>query len=102
MKIANPRTGTVHELHINDEKGVVEGYTETQHIPDHVFSEARELAARFNHPRRNTQNHFRHVGRIPAGIYEELKKKGIADNKVKMMKWLEDNRAFLVHTKDRL
>lgn len=102
MKISNPLTGTTHELHIDDDKGVVEAYTETQIVPDNIFSEAREIAEMNRRQRPNSQAHWRHIGRIPSGIYEELKRKGIARDKVKMMKWLEDNRAFLVHTKDRL
>lgn len=102
MKIKNPVTGTTHELHIDDEKGVVEAYTETQIVPDQIFSEAREIAEMNKRQRPNTQAHWRHIGRIPAGVYEDLKARGIARDKVKMMRWLEQNRAFLVHYKDTL
>jgi hypothetical protein len=42
---------------------------------------------------------WHHVARIPLAIYEDLMRKGIADDPARLKKWLDnpDNRAFRSH-----
>jgi len=101
MKVNNPVTGTTTELVFDDEKNVVEGFKEEQVLPDAALQEARELAERIS-KRPHTQSHMRHVGRIPATIYHRLREQGIAQDKRKLMRWLEENKRFLITTKDRI
>ncbi len=99
FKIANPVTGTTHKVILGPNGNPV-SYVETQKVPDKEFAFSREHNEdQRNKVRPNTQSHMRHVGKIPWTIYAELKKRGIVDNKVKMMTWLEENRHFMVNDK---
>ena len=102
MKVKNPVTQTQTEFVFDDDKGIVEGFKETQELPDQALEQARDISAAGVGGRPNTQKHWRHIGRIPSTIYARLREQGIAGDKVKMMRWLENNKRFLVTPKDTL
>lgn len=100
FRIANPATRTTHKVILGPDGNPV-SYVEKQVMPDEQLAFAREKNE--NAPTRpNTQTHFRHIGKIPATLHAELRRKGILDDRIKMMRWLEENRHFLVTTKDRI
>lgn len=102
FKIANPYTQTTHKVILGPDGNPV-SYVEEQKMPSEQLAFAREKSeAEHNKHRPNTQTHFRHIGRIPATIHAELKRRGITEDKVKMMRWLEENRHFLVTAKDKI
>lgn len=99
IRYKNPVTGTSHKV-ILGPNGAPVSYVEEQKVPDRIFSEARVLEEERKPLIGNTQRHHRHIARIPATVYYDLKRRGIWDDEKSKLKWLEgEGQKFIVTNK---